>query len=78
MRKRDIRALRQAKPDRWALPGTDDESDSEGGEPDAQPYLCDCNFSAGCLECAWHAAMKKRDALDLWPQELTEQQEQQQ
>jgi len=51
MRKRDIRALRQAKPERWASP--DPEPDEwEGDTPDLEP-------------------------LDLWPQELAEQQEQQ-
>lgn len=67
MRKRDIRALRQAKPDLWTSPDPEpDEGDSEGGEPDACPV---CSLvGTHKLQCPQRG---------LWPQELAEQQEQQ-
>jgi len=49
--------------------GPDPEPDegSEGGDPDARPaYLCDCNFSAGCLECAWENAKARREQEAGW------------
>ena len=69
MRKRDLRALRQsAAESHYYQPGPDDESDSEGGEADADL----------CWYCGGSVCQKPFDDVPCRrPQDLSEQQEQQ-